>query len=84
MWWNCLLLLGISYPEMIVPFPVIALLGILLGCILILKSSKVQEVVLKPGRSIGEIKSLVILIALLDIFLLIVMLLISIAQFFIS
>ena len=84
LWWNCLLLLGIRYPEMIVPFPVIALLGILSGCILILKSSKVQEVVLKPGRSIGEIKSLVILIALLDIFFLIVMLLTAFAQFFMS
>ena len=84
LWWNCLLLLGIRYPEMIVPFPVIALLGILLGCILILKSLKVQEVVLKPGRSIGEIKSLVILIALLDIFFLIVMLLTAFAQFFMS
>ncbi|MBW4418062.1 MAG: hypothetical protein KME13_02390 [Myxacorys californica WJT36-NPBG1] len=59
---------GPKYPELsiIAPLPVITLLSICIASIILIGSQNAQRLILKPGRSISEIKPAVYLLILLS------------------
>ena len=75
--WNCLFLLDVFYvggprrsPG---PFTLCALAILFLGAVAVRTSETVQAVVLKPGRSVGEISPLLSLLQLVSGFMLLIM-----------